>query len=255
MQPHQARFPRLHWERRLLHCESALGLAKFADCRGDVLPLQLRCQEGCGLAWRRYARLRVVVEPNTIFYECFMQIAPLNRAEHNPSPILAFCIDAGAHGSFWSGPTSDVQPIHIFESHRNYDSSYRQASVILLNLTSESIYTVLTAACVSSSKMSTTVCLNFLAGTFCINSLSSSAALLSLVSGNRKYAQMVHRRQLPAQKNPARPLPGTSAPRSRHEPTVPVGSVDLIIDQYNHEDSSDEEDRSSKYYSLGTQPS
>jgi hypothetical protein len=69
------------------------------------------------------------------------------------------------------------------KNYANYLATTPERSKFPPNLVT---YTVLTAAWVSSSKTSTTVCLNFLAGTFCMKSLSNCAGLLSLVSGSRK---------------------------------------------------------------------
>jgi hypothetical protein len=63
----------------------------------------------------------------------------------------------------------------------------------------------------------------------------------------------VHRRALPAQKKPARPRPVLSVSAMKVEEgrlTIPIGSVDLVIGQDDHEHGSNEEDGPGEYDGL-----
>jgi hypothetical protein len=68
----------------------------------------------------------------------------------------------------------------------------------------------------------------------------------------------VQRRALPAQKNPARPRPISSVSAMnviKGRLTIPVGSIDLVIGQDDHEHGSDEEDGPGEYDGLGSESS
>jgi hypothetical protein len=63
----------------------------------------------------------------------------------------------------------------------------------------------------------------------------------------------VQRRALPAQKKPARPRPVLSVSAMNVEKgglTVPVGGIDLIVGQDDHEYGSNEEDGPGEYDGL-----
>jgi hypothetical protein len=68
----------------------------------------------------------------------------------------------------------------------------------------------------------------------------------------------VQRRALPAQKNPARPRPISSVPAMSVEEgrlAIPVGGIDLVIGQDDHENGSDEEDGPGEYNRLRSKSS